>query len=158
MSGEGGAPTELPPSYPNYADKHRARPVVTPADMLAWRRDQQRARAVEAPEEPEPPRAAVLTYRVQLSTGVGGSWVTLKWIPASTHGVVLSGLRNGMTAIARWLHARPASPPVALPDSFQVQCRTFAAGCDRRARHSLAHFVTAIRALRDVLRWRASCE
>jgi acyl-CoA synthetase (NDP forming) len=41
----------------------------------------------------------------------------------------LSGLRNGMTAIARWLHAQPPSQPPALAHSFLDQCRTFARGC-----------------------------
>ena len=88
MSGEGGAPTELPPSYPNYADKHRARPIVTPADMLAWRRDQQRARAVEAPEEPEPPRAAVLTYQPSLLRALLDTEACTRWPGAGALGQV----------------------------------------------------------------------
>ena len=54
--------------------------------------------------------AAVRTYRVQLATGVGGSWVTLKWIPASTHGVVLSGLRNGTRYYARVIAVNSGGP------------------------------------------------
>jgi acetate---CoA ligase (ADP-forming) len=41
----------------------------------------------------------------------------------------LSGLRNGMTAIARWLQApSPANPP-AVGAALQDQCRTFASAC-----------------------------
>jgi acyl-CoA synthetase (NDP forming) len=41
----------------------------------------------------------------------------------------LSGLRNGLTAIARWMKAQPPEPqPAAAPASFLVQCRAFASG------------------------------
>lgn len=38
----------------------------------------------------------------------------------------LSGLRNGLTAIARWLHSEPPSPPPAVAAPLQKQCREFA--------------------------------
>src|SRR5262249_13267895 len=37
---------------------------------------------------------------------------------------------NGMTAIARWLQARPPAPPATLTDSFRNQCRDFASNCE----------------------------
>lgn len=56
----------------------------------------------------------------------------------------LSGLRNSMTAIARWLHALPALPPPALPESFQAQCRTFAADCAGMNESQRFAFMTSI--------------
>ena len=42
----------------------------------------------------------------------------------------LSGLRNGLTAIARWMYARPPSPQPAAPSAaFLDQCRVFAERC-----------------------------
>jgi acyl-CoA synthetase (NDP forming) len=41
----------------------------------------------------------------------------------------LSGLRNGMTAIARWLQATPPTQPPAIAAALQDQCRTFASAC-----------------------------
>ena len=78
--------------------------------------------------------AAVLTYRVQLATGVGGSWVTLKWIPASTHGVVLSGLRNGTRYYARVIAVNsggPGAPSAPISATPQV-VRSASRPCPRR--------------------------
>ena len=41
----------------------------------------------------------------------------------------LSGLRNGMTAITRWLQAAPPTIPSSVSTSLQTQCRAFASGC-----------------------------
>src|SRR5204863_5881793 len=58
---------EAPPSYPSFAGKHAGRPIVPPADMLAWRRRQ--APAVSPGDEEaaaDGPTAAVLTYQPSL--------------------------------------------------------------------------------------------
>ncbi len=48
--------------------------------------------------------AAVRSYRVQLATATGGPWQTLRYVPAATHGVNFTGLRNG-TRYYAWVIA-----------------------------------------------------
>ena len=43
----------------------------------------------------------VLAYRVQIATSSTGPWVTLRWISASVHGVIFTGLHNGTRYYAR---------------------------------------------------------
>lgn len=56
----------------------------------------------------------------------------------------LSGLRNGMTAIARWLQATPPTQPPAISTSLQDQCRTFASACATMDETSRFVFMTSI--------------
>jgi acyl-CoA synthetase (NDP forming) len=56
----------------------------------------------------------------------------------------LSGLRNGMTAIARWLQSAPPTPPPAISTSLQDQCRTFASDCATMDEPSRFAFMTSI--------------
>jgi acyl-CoA synthetase (NDP forming) len=56
----------------------------------------------------------------------------------------LSGLRNGMTAMARWLQAAPPTQPPALATSLHDQCRTFASGCAAMDESSHFAFMASI--------------
>ena len=85
-------PAEAPPSYPNFAGKHAARPIVTPAEMLAWRR----RRAVVGPaadgdrteEDAAPPQAVILTYQPQLFRAVIEDESCTRWRLAGSLGQV----------------------------------------------------------------------
>jgi len=56
----------------------------------------------------------------------------------------LSGLRNGMTAVARWLGAAPPSSPPAMAASLQDQCRRFASDCTGLNEPQRFSFMTSI--------------
>jgi uridine phosphorylase len=85
----GAGPPEAPPSYPNFAGKHAARPIVTPADMLAWRRRQALA-ASPGDEEAtaDGPTAAVLTYQPSLLRSLLAEEPGERWQVAGSLGQV----------------------------------------------------------------------
>ena len=56
----------------------------------------------------------------------------------------LSGLRNGMTAIARWLQATPPASPPAIGTSLQNDCQRFASACAAMNEPSRFAFMTSI--------------
>src|SRR5258707_599080 len=56
----------------------------------------------------------------------------------------LSGLRNGMTAIARWLQATPPTQPPAIAAALQDQCWIFAATCAMMDESSRFAFMASI--------------
>ncbi|AMN40495.1 acetate--CoA ligase family protein [Rhodoplanes sp. Z2-YC6860] len=56
----------------------------------------------------------------------------------------LSGLRNGMTAIARWAKARPPEQAPKTPATLLEECRAFVAGCGGMNEPQRFAFMTSI--------------